>query len=74
MVLEATCQVILLRPYFRNVGKRLVKTPKVYFGDVGTLCYLGDSRSLDGEEHRVVHPPRRSTFPLNFPTDDSDKT
>ncbi len=39
-VLEATCQVIVLRPYFANVGKRLVKTPKVYFTDVGTLCHL----------------------------------
>lgn len=39
-VLEATYQVIVLRPYFTNVGKRLVKTPKVYFADVGTLCYL----------------------------------
>ena len=40
-VLEATYQVIVLRPYFANVGKRLVKTPKVYFADVGTLCHLG---------------------------------
>jgi len=39
-VLEATYQVTVLRPYFANVGKRLVKTPKVYFSDVGTLCYL----------------------------------
>ncbi len=39
-VLEATHQVMVLRPYFANVGKRLVKTPKVYFTDVGTLCYL----------------------------------
>jgi len=39
-VLEATYQVIVLRPYYANVGKRLVKTPKVYFTDVGTLCYL----------------------------------
>ena len=39
-VLEATYQVIVLRPYFANVGKRLVKTPKMYFTDVGTLCYL----------------------------------
>lgn len=37
--LEATYQVIVLRPYFANVGKRLVKTPKVYFMDVGALCY-----------------------------------
>jgi len=39
-VLEATYQVIVLRPYFANVNKRLVKTPKVYWMDVGTLCYL----------------------------------
>lgn len=39
-VLEATFQVIVLRPYFANIGKRLVKTPKVYFTDVGTLCAL----------------------------------
>lgn len=39
-VLEATYQVIVLRPYFANVGKRLVKSPKIYFTDVGTLCYL----------------------------------
>jgi len=39
-VLEATFQIMMLRPYFANVGKRLVKTPKVYFTDVGTLCYL----------------------------------
>jgi len=39
-ILEATFQVVILRPYFVNVGKRLIKTPKVYFIDVGTLCYL----------------------------------
>ncbi|MFH1481217.1 MAG: DUF4143 domain-containing protein [Pseudomonadota bacterium] len=39
-VLEATYQVLILRPYFANIGKRLVKTPKVYFTDVGMLCYL----------------------------------
>jgi len=43
-VLEATYQIIVLRPYFANVGKRLVKTPKVYFTDVGTLCYLAGLR------------------------------
>lgn len=39
-VLEATFQIVVLRPYYANVGKRLVKTSKVYFADVGTLCYL----------------------------------
>lgn len=39
-VLEATYQVMLLRPYFANVGKRLVRTPKAYFLDSGVLSYL----------------------------------
>ena len=39
-ILEATYQVFTLRPYFANLGKRLVKTPKVYFADPGTLCHL----------------------------------
>ena len=39
-VLEASFQVFLLRPYFANIGKRLVKSPKIYFMDTGILCYL----------------------------------
>ena len=46
-VLEATYQVIVLRPYYANVGKRLVKTPKVYFADVGTLCHLAGLKDPD---------------------------
>ena len=46
-VLEATYQVMVLRPYFANVGKRLVKTPKVYFTDTGTLCALVGLKSTD---------------------------
>lgn len=39
-ILEATYQIIIQRPYFENMGKRVVKTPKVFFTDTGTLCYL----------------------------------
>ncbi len=39
-ILEASFQVFLLRPYYVNLGKRLVKSPKVYFTDTGLLCYL----------------------------------
>jgi len=52
-VLEATYQVIVLRPYHANVGKRLVKTPKAYFTDVGTLCYL---TGLRDPEHAASGP------------------
>ncbi|HRX87505.1 MAG TPA: ATP-binding protein, partial [Phycisphaerae bacterium] len=52
-VLEATHQVFVLRPYFENFGKRLVKSPKVYFTDVGTLCYLV---GLKDAEHAAQGP------------------
>lgn len=39
-VLEAGQQIVQLRPWFANVGKRFVKRPKVYFRDTGTLCWL----------------------------------
>ena len=52
-MLEATYQVIVLRPYFANVGKRLVKTPKVYFADLGTLSYL---TGLRDPEHAMSGP------------------
>jgi len=39
-VLEIAGQIILVRPYFENFGKRLIKSPKVYLGDSGMACYL----------------------------------
>jgi predicted AAA+ superfamily ATPase len=39
-VLEASFQVFILRPYFSNRLKRLVKAPKLYFLDTGFCCYL----------------------------------
>jgi uncharacterized protein len=44
-VLEITSQIIIVPPYFENLGKRLVKTPKVYWGDSGLACYLLGIRS-----------------------------
>ena len=52
-VLEATFQVFVLRPYHANAGKRLVKTPKVYFTDTGTLCYLA---GLKYPDHAAAGP------------------
>jgi predicted AAA+ superfamily ATPase len=39
-VLEITSQIMIVPPYFENLGKRLVKTPRVYWGDSGLACYL----------------------------------
>ncbi len=38
--LQAGNQVILLEPWFANLGKRLVKSPKLHFADTGLLCFL----------------------------------
>lgn len=39
-VLQASGQIALLEPWFTNIGKRIVKTPKVYLRDSGLLCFL----------------------------------
>jgi uncharacterized protein len=39
-ILEVTGQIILVQPYFENFGKRLIKSPKVYWVDPGMACYL----------------------------------
>jgi uncharacterized protein len=58
-VLEASYLVTLLRPYHSNFGKRLVKTPKLYFTDVGLAAWLlgvRDASSL------VTHAARGALF------------
>lgn len=39
-LLEASRMVYLLYPYYQNAGKRIIKSPKVYFLDTGLVCYL----------------------------------
>ncbi len=39
-VLEASFIVFRLQPYFENLGKRLIKTPKLYFTEVGLAAWL----------------------------------
>jgi predicted AAA+ superfamily ATPase len=58
-VLEASFIVVLLRPHFRNFGKRLVKTPKLYFVDPGLAAWLLEIRS---EEQLNAHPLRGALF------------
>ena len=53
--LASALVVRVLEPWYANVGKRLVKSPKVYIRDSGllhTLLGIGDRRQLDG--HPVV--------------------
>lgn len=45
LVLQASYLVTLLPPYYENISKRLVKSPKIYFNDTGLACYLLDIES-----------------------------
>lgn len=38
--LKASNLIFMLRPYYKNHSKRLIKSPKLYFYDTGLLCYL----------------------------------
>ena len=39
-LLQTTFVVFLLHPYSQNFGKRIIKTPKLYFVDTGLACHL----------------------------------
>ncbi|MCC6212326.1 MAG: ATP-binding protein [Burkholderiales bacterium] len=58
-VLEASYLVHLLPPYHRNFGKRLVKTPKLYFADAGLAAALAEVRTA---RELAVHPMRGALF------------
>ncbi|MFH1096305.1 MAG: ATP-binding protein [Candidatus Desantisbacteria bacterium] len=58
-VLEASQIIYILPPYFQNFGKRLTKSPKVYFLDCGLVCYLV---GLKEEEHLLKGPMAGALF------------
>lgn len=58
-LLEASFILFRLQPYHANLGKRLVKTPKLYFYDVGLAAYLC---GLEEERHFPSHPLRGAFF------------
>jgi predicted AAA+ superfamily ATPase len=39
-LLEITMQILIVPPYFENLGKRIIKSPKIYFMDSGLACHL----------------------------------
>ena len=39
-VLETTAQILIVPPFYENLGKRLIKSPKVYLADSGSACHL----------------------------------
>ena len=45
--LKASGQILILEPYHKNLGKRIVKSPKIYFTDIGLALYLSGIETID---------------------------
>lgn len=58
-ILEQTFLIRRLPPYFRNVGKRLTKSPKVYLRDTGLLHHL---LNISTWETLEAHPIRGASW------------
>ena len=58
-ILEASYIVFLLQPYHANIRKRLVKSPKLYFHDVGLASYL---LGIENSRQISTHPLRGNLF------------
>jgi hypothetical protein len=46
-VLESSRIIYLLMPYYNNLGKRITKSPKLYFLDTGFICYLSGIKTFE---------------------------
>lgn len=58
-ILEASYIIYLLPPYYANIGKRLTKSPKLYFHDTGLASWL---MGINTVEQLDVHPLRGALF------------
>lgn len=58
-ILEASFVVFRLLPFYQNIGKRLVKTPKIYFYDTALVCFL---LGIENLQQLNTHPLRGVVF------------
>lgn len=58
-ILTASYVTFTLPPFYENIGKRLIKAPKLYFFDTGLLCYL---LGIENEQQLSTHPLRGAIF------------
>ena len=63
-ILERSFLLRRLPPYFRNIGKRLVKAPKLYLRDTGLLHHLLNINSLDVLDSHPIRGASWETFVL----------
>lgn len=57
--LAASYVAYTLPPYFANIGKRLIKSPKLYFYDTGLAAYL---LGIENEDQLATHPVKGALF------------
>ncbi len=69
LLLEISFLLYRLQPYHRNHGKRLTKSPKLYFYDVGLAAYLLGIQ----EKSQVAHHPLRGSLFENLAITDLHK-
>ncbi len=58
-VLQASYLALLLPPHHRNFGKRLIKSPKLYFHDTGLAASL---IGIESPTHLAIRPERPALF------------
>jgi uncharacterized protein len=58
-ILEASFIIFRLQPFHQNISKRLIKSPKLYFTDVGFATYLLD---IENTTQLASHPSRGNLF------------
>lgn len=58
-VLEASYVLFRLPPFYRSIGKRLIKSSKIYFCDTGLACYM---LGIEDVKQLEIHPLRGAIF------------
>lgn len=61
-ILNTSGVIYLLDPYFTNLTKRAIKTPKVYFTDTGLACYLTGWRTPETLELGAMSGPMLESY------------
>jgi len=78
VILEQTFQLYMLRPFFENIGKRFVKSPKLFLNDTGIMSYFLGIYNIEQFEKSHYKGALVETFVFNellkhigFTTDDT---
>jgi uncharacterized protein len=58
-ILQSSYIIYLLRPFYNNYNKRIIKAPKLYFYDTGVACSL---LGLQNVEQLAFHPSTGALF------------